>query len=336
MKRLVTANPPRGPIFACAALFWCSFTLWFIIQGVCDVVVQWRTDNYTATTGTMTHAKAVRVPGRGHGNTWRFDLRYSYVVGGQSYESTRLRYDPSNGSRADMDKLVAKYAPHQLVTVYYNPAAAADAVLEIGVDWMRVVGGTLVLTPFAAAALGFAGFYLSWPLSRWLGRPVVAVSVRDNPEQTRIRFYENSPALQALAALGLVGVLSIFGAAALTWLMALPPEIAVAIAWLAMLTGMVLAWWQARLKYVELRRDHMRGTVEVGQGGSKLTLAAATRLELAWPKRRDPASDLPLPVRFVDASQRRRTVRLPRQTTQEEASEIIDWLNRLLGLPSKQ
>ncbi len=77
-------------------------------------------------------------PARDRGRRYRADVysgaivRYAYRVGGRDYQSTR-RYAGRpvlSGSAALTAKVLAKYPPDADVTVHYNPANPAEAMLE--------------------------------------------------------------------------------------------------------------------------------------------------------------------------------------------------------------
>lgn len=56
-------------------------------------------------------------------------VQYSYQVGGQSYQSTKLAPGPEVGGTG-AGKVVARYPEGAQVMVFYNPENPSDAVLE--------------------------------------------------------------------------------------------------------------------------------------------------------------------------------------------------------------
>lgn len=98
-----------------------------------SLVRQWRASGYPSTTGTVTHSAAVYSGGPNGG--WQADIHYEYVVAGERYKADQMRYDPVNGNEDAVKMRVIRYPPQRTVTVYYNPVAPADAVLELGFDW---------------------------------------------------------------------------------------------------------------------------------------------------------------------------------------------------------
>ncbi len=61
------------------------------------------------------------------------DVTYSYTVNGIDYFSDKIRIDrPGQTQSEEARRLIAQYRPGKTVTVFYNPANPADAVLEPG------------------------------------------------------------------------------------------------------------------------------------------------------------------------------------------------------------
>jgi hypothetical protein len=78
-------------------------------------------------------------------------IRYAFSVAGREYQSTR-RYigrPVLSGSPRAAAKVLAKYPPDAAVTVHYNPANPAEAVLEPG----NLANVNMALI----AAIGFGG-----------------------------------------------------------------------------------------------------------------------------------------------------------------------------------
>ena len=76
-------------------------------------------------------------------------VRYAYTVAGQEYTSDQIAFGPEVASSMDAlqaEKTVARYPVGSLVTVYYNPEAPQEAVLE-----------RRLASPVAALVIG-AGF----------------------------------------------------------------------------------------------------------------------------------------------------------------------------------
>jgi hypothetical protein len=88
-------------------------------------------------------------------------IRYAFSVAGRDYQSTRRylgRPVFSGGSRTAA-KVLAKYPPNAPVTVHYNPANPAEAVLEPG----NLANVHLALI----AAIGFGGIGLLFISCLW-------------------------------------------------------------------------------------------------------------------------------------------------------------------------
>jgi hypothetical protein len=87
-------------------------------------------------------------------------IRYAFSVAGRDYQSTR-RYMGRpifTGSSRATARVLAKYPPNALVTVHYNPANPAEAVLEPG----NLENVHLAL--IAAVGFGGGGLLMMWCL----------------------------------------------------------------------------------------------------------------------------------------------------------------------------
>jgi hypothetical protein len=89
---------------------------------------------------------------------------YEYEVNGQTYRGDRLRIgiESFSGSRRRVEQELARYPVGSAVTVYYNPANPAEAVLQrgagskaalvIGITFLVIAGMTACLVAVAALA----------------------------------------------------------------------------------------------------------------------------------------------------------------------------------------
>jgi hypothetical protein len=241
--------------------------------------------------------------------------------------------------QAHSQAVVDRYPPGRAVTVHYHPAAPDRAVLEVGLDTAGLLG-LLFLTPFNSVAFLFAGGALGWIRSRQLGRPVLGISVRNDGLGQTIRIYDVSPVMVALAVWGGVGFVSIFGYLLLTSLLSF--EAALALGWIATLGAAVFAWWRARRKYTEIRRDLLHGRIEFRTpDGLSYSVVTEDLQPLQYSLRTSKDSDggrvekYPLGLPFFDpASQVSRTLPLPEQATEAAAQRFAEWLNGVLGVKS--
>lgn len=92
------------------------------------------------------------------------DVRYSYEVAGQRFESTR--YDLWDNRKGDVRAVVAGLRPGATVRCFYNPDRPADAVVDRRLDSMRLLG-LLSLLPLA---LGVHLVRWTWRARHWLAR----------------------------------------------------------------------------------------------------------------------------------------------------------------------
>ena len=61
------------------------------------------------------------------------DLRYSYVVGADTFHGGRLNWEePDDRSRAELERRLRRFPVGDSIDVHYDPAHPASAVLETG------------------------------------------------------------------------------------------------------------------------------------------------------------------------------------------------------------
>ena len=83
------------------------------------------------------------------------NLSYHYTVDGKVHEGTRVSFNSFAWFFGDLGKLAAKYPQDREVTVYYDPSAPEDAVLEKGLTRIDVI-------LLCALVLIDAGILLIW------------------------------------------------------------------------------------------------------------------------------------------------------------------------------
>jgi hypothetical protein len=88
---------------------------------------------WASITGTLHESRVEELfenPGDGP-RTFRPVIRYTYQVGGVDYEGSHLMVgDDPLGSKAAMEKILARYPQGRQVLVYYNPLKPEESVLE--------------------------------------------------------------------------------------------------------------------------------------------------------------------------------------------------------------
>ena len=99
------------------------------------------------------------------GTVYRTLITYSYMVGGQQYQSNRRAFADtvSSGNRGSAERGAAQYPPGSAVPVYYNPANPQDAVLErraASAGFMYGLGGAFLVFGCGGAAC-VAGLYIA-------------------------------------------------------------------------------------------------------------------------------------------------------------------------------
>lgn len=149
------------------ALFWNSLVSIFV-----GFVVHsfWRAADaqlrYQSTEGTVLESR-VTSSSDGDGTTYGLGIRYSYTVGGQTFESDRYAFGSGKSSdgHGRASALVRQHPAKSKLTVYYDPAKPQEAVIDRHVDpTMKFL--VLFLQPFILIGLGFIGALIIMPLQR--------------------------------------------------------------------------------------------------------------------------------------------------------------------------
>lgn len=85
--------------------------------------------------GVVAHSEVVRSRDSDGDTTYKAEVIYDYVVNGESLESNKRRIGATSSSSNSSGayKVTRKYPKASDVTVYYNPEAPEEAVLEPGV-----------------------------------------------------------------------------------------------------------------------------------------------------------------------------------------------------------
>ena len=90
--------------------------------------------SWPAATGTILACRIRRDYDEDTGKHWILLLEYEYLVGGERFTSGRVRFGEDNPRMTEMESLRVgdRYPLQSPVTVFYNPANPAQAVLEAG------------------------------------------------------------------------------------------------------------------------------------------------------------------------------------------------------------
>lgn len=90
------------------------------------------TEGVTVSAGVIGHAK-----NSGSSGSYSVDVRYTYQVDGQTYQSDRIAFNGARqyNSKSKAQTAIADYSAGNVVTVYYNPDDPAISVLQPGSSW---------------------------------------------------------------------------------------------------------------------------------------------------------------------------------------------------------
>ncbi|HEU5396215.1 MAG TPA: DUF3592 domain-containing protein [Verrucomicrobiae bacterium] len=118
---------------------------WNLVKGI-------RTEQWPVANGIVMSAKVVRNSGGRGSDTYSPEIWYSYHVAGMGYTGKKISIGQMSSSSGYAQGVVGRYPVGKQVTVHYNPADPAEAVLETGVHggtWILFgVGGAFILVGF--------------------------------------------------------------------------------------------------------------------------------------------------------------------------------------------
>jgi hypothetical protein len=166
------------------------FFIWVVeVRGVMALVRQYEAESFRQVQGEVTSSEVTVTYGSKGSVYHHVHITYRYSVDGlDHYTGRRYRYDGHPTDEAGANAVVQAHPPHSAVTVYYNPANPADALLAPGVD-NRDVSLLFLMTPiclFFMWLLWRAGKQTGWP---WSGAAVAGgvKLIEENRMVTRLR-----------------------------------------------------------------------------------------------------------------------------------------------------
>jgi uncharacterized protein DUF3592 len=209
-----TAGKIVGGVFGCLfgavwVLGWSAVTLTFDVIWVKSLVGQVRAESYPTAAGTILSSRVHESSDSEGGSSYSAKIRYAYDVGGRRYECDRYRYGVMWSGRRRAQSVAASYPAGRSVSVHYNPANPADAVLRPGLE----AGDfflPLFMTPFNLIMLA------SWVvLALVMASPVIktlpaGVKVRHEGMNLRVRPDGFPPLAAAAVAAGAAAFVCVF------------------------------------------------------------------------------------------------------------------------------
>ena len=125
-------------------LFWSSLTLGFDWHVAQMIRQRFRAESFATAPGRVTHCELVRTRGRKGGTRYTPKIHFTYTVGGREFTSETYHFgDQASNDATGAERIVKAYPVGQTVTVHYDAADPAQAVLLIGLE-----GGEIFLTLF--------------------------------------------------------------------------------------------------------------------------------------------------------------------------------------------
>ncbi|MBM7116281.1 DUF3592 domain-containing protein [Archangium primigenium] len=202
---------------------------------------QYLSASHPRASGLITHSEVVS---EGE-ETYTFEVRYTYVVKGLTYESDRYRYAAWSGGEDRARDFARRFPVGARVPVFHDPESPWEAVLVTGIDGMYLFL-LMFVTPFNAAMfMGVRHLLLDKEgLSGMFKRPD---SVYDLPEE------DLSPLAMGI---GTVGIASCVALVVMFMAMSLTSSLIP----LVLIWGAVLATgvYFARKQHAELAKARMR------------------------------------------------------------------------------
>lgn len=167
-----------------------AFFVWAVEQrGVRALIYQHEAGSFSQVQGEVKTSEVTVTYGSKGSVYHHAHITYRYSVDGLNYYTgRRYRYDGHPLDEAGANAVVQAHPPHSVVTVYYNPAKPADALLAPGVD-NRDVSQLFLMTPicvFFMWVLWRSGKQTGWP---WSGEAVAGgvKIIEENRMVTRLR-----------------------------------------------------------------------------------------------------------------------------------------------------
>ena len=225
---------------------------------------------HPSASGTITQSQVVSSD-----DSYGFEARYAYAVGGRAYEGSRSSHGEwSSSNRGRVEDLARRFPVGATASVFYDPESPEDAVLITGVQGMDLFL-LMFMNPFNLVLL--VGWRGALRVLRDKEEDQLGVFTRDG--RVHVRLEGVSALAVGVMALGGASFLSIFAVGFVT---GFEPPLAVAVlTWVAVIaTGVVFARRQrAKLDSGEydliLDETTRRLSLPVGPGRGK-------RLDVPW------------------------------------------------------
>lgn len=290
--------------------------------------------NWPTTPGTVTESRL-----ESRRKSVALVLRYTYTLGRREYTGTRYEDGPTFLPKETLPKVQSELPVGSGVTVYYDPADPATAVLRPGLR-PDILPTALALVPFNMAALLFGGSL--WNAVRHRREFDPARDVRLAPTGLAVRL--NSLGRLTTFAIALLGFsfAGIFVVAALlhsTW--EVPPS------WLldgaifvgmVLVSGLIAAKWGGPRYLVEGLNGFTVPTTPTGRTTVDLPRAAVKHVDVqAETRRRGKGGTYTVHVVSLLAVEgtERRTIKIAEYRELVDARALADWVLERIGKKRK-
>lgn len=158
------------------ALVWCAAMVFIDSLGVPGVLRQIRSTAFPTTPGTITHSEVTKTGEPKSQARYRWKIEYRYNVDGHAFTGDQVKFGTMTfgSGRGQSEHYVAEYPVGKEVTVFFNPAAPGEALLQPGFlpDHLLLA---LVVTPHHLIGIGLLTLALSPLYRRLRGQPAPLV-----------------------------------------------------------------------------------------------------------------------------------------------------------------
>jgi hypothetical protein len=143
-------NTPKSKLTILA--FFLVLSLFLFVNSIVLLTRSIASRHWPSTTGIMVKSDIFwDVKQRGTSSTYTPDVKYTYIVAGKEYHSTKYKmYNPTVHSRSLAEDMIRPYPLNSGVLVYYSPLHRASAVLQPGITggifWMLSMSGIFLIT----------------------------------------------------------------------------------------------------------------------------------------------------------------------------------------------
>jgi len=321
-------------------LLWSSATLLFDGALAQSIARQLLALTFRPARGVVTSSRVI-VESDAEGTSSKPVVEYTYTVDRSELFGNTIRHPSFEIGDGDARRIVDRFPTGSQITVYYDPQNPTDSLLLPGLCAGHAFMA-LFMMPFNMIMLG--GWLGAWC---WLfgGRPgglPWGVTLRPTFDGFILRLYSTSPLAMAVGAVLGTSFAGIFLVAFGSLL--LPPELLVALAWLAVFTLPAALARRQRRKAILLEVNELRGTFDIWDADNRRPtiggpLKEVKTIAIRERTKRDSDGDVAKTYSVVFVLERGKQ-RLGHRClvagwNEQAARQLSGWLSQRLKLPAQ-